>query len=59
MTPELPVDSFGVPLRNTYPEDMDRWKFHRNPRRLALRLLSSPSAILPGCVFHIERSIPK
>jgi len=35
MIPESPGDSFGVPLRNTYPDNMDRRKFHRG-RRAAL-----------------------
>jgi hypothetical protein len=35
MIPKSPGDSFGVPLRNTYPDNIDRWKFHRE-RRAAL-----------------------
>jgi len=52
MIPESPGDSFGVPLRNTYPDNMDRWKFHRERRRplIALPFLSITPAILPGYV---------
>ena len=27
--PGIPGESFDLQLRNTYPEDMDRWTFHR------------------------------
>ena len=42
MIPESSGDSFGVPLRNTYPNNMDGWKFQRERRRplIALPFLS-------------------
>jgi len=48
--PGIQGASCVLPLRNTYPEDMDRWTFHRDRSRplIALLFLSLTAAHLTG-----------
>lgn len=58
MIPETSGDSCGVPLRNTYPDNMDGWKFQRARRATLDRIvvLMNHRGVLTG--LHVSNGSP-